>query len=70
MEENNEKKVYDKIGSTKLLDINVVLDGETIYTGLSDDAPDRIKGLWYSKAEMGNPMTFIAYSEFNKQYYE
>lgn len=65
MEENKKRKVYDRVGSTKRLNINVVLDDENVYSGISDDAPENIKKLWYSEVEMGNPMTFVAYSDCN-----
>lgn len=61
--ENEEKRVYLQIGSGRLLNINVILDGEQVYTGEVEDAPDNIKKLKYSKVKMGNPITYYVYSE-------
>lgn len=70
MKENKERKVYMKIGGTKLLNIRVLLDGENVYEGLSDDAPDEIKELRYSGVEMGTPLTYIVYKDCNKELFE
>lgn len=48
-------KTYMSIVSGRLLDIIVYLDGEKIYSGKTEDAPDYIKNFRYSgiKAENG-----------------
>lgn len=70
MDENNEKKVYQRIGIGRLLDIRVVLDGETIYEGMVEDAPENVKNLKYSSVEMGRPITYFAYKECNEDLFE
>ena len=63
---NNEKRVYARIGDSRLLNIKVILDDEKIiYEGMVEDAPDEIKQMKYSKIEMGNPIINYVYSEFN-----
>jgi len=63
-----ERKVYQTIGSGRLLDIEVILDdNKIIYTGMVEDAPDWIKQLKYSSVKMGKVMTHFVYSEFNQE---
>lgn len=62
MEDKN-KKVYMAIGAGRLLDIIVILDGEKIYEGMVEDAPEEIKQLKYSKVEIASKMTYYVYSE-------
>ena len=70
MEEKQERKVFLKIGSACLLDIRVILDGELVYEGMVDDAPENIRNLKYSEVEMGKPLTYIVYKECNKELFE
>ena len=43
-------KLYDNIGSIRLLNIRVYLDGtNVIYEGMVEDAPDDVKERRYSK---------------------
>lgn len=65
MEENTKRKVYQSIGSGRLLDIEVILDGEKVYSGMVEDAPEEIKKLKYSKVEIENKMSYYVYSECN-----
>lgn len=65
MNEENEKKVYMQIGAGRLLDIKVILDGQEVYNGMVEDAPDEIKQLKYSKVHMGSQITYYVYSELN-----
>ena len=65
MNEENEKKVYMQIGAGRLLDIKVILDGQEVYNGMVEDAPDEIKQLKYSKVHMGSQITYHVYSELN-----
>lgn len=60
-----ERKIYMSIGSGRLLDIVVMLDGNEIYSGMVEDAPAQIKNLKYSKVELGSKITYYVYSEFN-----
>lgn len=63
-----ERKVYQNIGSGRLLNIEVILDDDkTLYTGMVEDAPDWIKQLKYSSVKMGKLMTYFVYSEFNQE---
>lgn len=53
-------KVYDNIGSLRLLNIKVIMsDNDTIYEGMVEDAPDDIKKLRYSKIEINNGTTIL-----------
>jgi len=61
--EDKKKKVYMAIGAGRLLDIIVILDGEKIYEGMVEDAPEKIKQLKYSKVEIASKMTYYVYSE-------
>lgn len=65
MNVDNEKKVYMSIGTSRLLDIKVILDGQEVYDGMVEDAPDEIKQLKYSQVDMGSKMTYYVYSELN-----
>lgn len=65
MNVDNEKKVYMSIGTSRLLDIKVILDGQEVYSGMVEDAPNEIKNLKYSKVDMGSPITYYIYSELN-----
>lgn len=65
MNVDNEKKVYMSIGTSRLLDIKVILDGQEVYSGMVEDAPNEIKNLKYSKVDMGSPITYYVYSELN-----
>ena len=60
------RRVYQKIRSTRLLDIIVILDDtKEIYSGRVEDAPDYIKDLKYSSIKMGKAMTHYVYSDCN-----
>lgn len=60
------RRVYQKIRSTRLLDIIVILDDtKEIYSGRVEDAPDYIKDLKYSSVKMGKAMTHYVYSDCN-----
>ena len=61
-----QRKVYQRIGSARLLDIVVILDDtKEIYNGRVEDAPDYIKDLKYSIIKMGKAMTHYVYSDCN-----
>lgn len=54
---------YGRIGGFRLLDIKVVFnDNDILYEGRSDDAPNEIKQLRYSKVEMQNPIILYVYN--------
>ena len=42
--------MYIKIGDLKLLKIKVIENGEVVYTGMVEDAPDNIKETNYKSA--------------------
>lgn len=65
MNSSNEQKTYMQIGTGRLLDIKVILDGEEVYSGMVEDAPNEIKQLKYSKVDMTSPITYYVYSELN-----
>lgn len=46
------------IGSGRLLNIKVIVDGIEAYEGMVEDAPEEIKKMKYYKIEMGSPMTY------------
>ena len=47
-----ERKVYNQIGLSRLLDIRVIKDDvETLYEGMVEEAPEDIKLLKYSKIQ-------------------
>ncbi|MGN1300501.1 MAG: hypothetical protein ACI4VC_04070 [Clostridia bacterium] len=53
-------KVYDNIGSLRLLNIKVIMnDKDTIYEGMVEDAPEDVKKLKYSKIEIDSGTTFL-----------
>lgn len=53
-------KVYDNIGSLRLLNIKVIMnDNETIYEGMVEDTPEDIKKLKYSKIEIDSGTTIL-----------
>ena len=56
-------KVYGPIGSGRLLYIRVLLDGEQVYEGQIDDAPEEIRALKYYQIDMVTPMTYHVRSE-------
>ena len=61
-----ERKVYNEIGLSRLLDIRVIKDdAETLYEGMVEDAPEDIKLLKYSKIQTTDKVNFYVYSEFN-----
>lgn len=61
-----EKKVYNPIGLSRLLDIRVIKDDtETLYEGMVENAPDEIKQLKYSSIKTTDKFNFYVYSEFN-----
>ncbi len=62
---DNGKRVYAAIGSGRLLDIKVILDGQEVYSGMVEDAPNEIKQLKYSKVDMDSKITYHVYSELN-----
>ena len=56
-------KKFIKIGSVRLLNIRVILNNDSIiYEGMSDDAPNNIKDLVYSKVEVGSPIIYYVYN--------
>ena len=66
MLDSNEKKVYMQIGLGRLLDIQVILDGNLVYDGMVEDAPEEIKRLKYSNVEnSGAKFIYYVYSELN-----
>ena len=55
-------KTYGSISSMRLLDIRVILnDTETIYEGMTENLPDDIKSMKYSKIEMTDKMELYVY---------
>ena len=61
-----ERKVYNEIGLSRLLDIRVIKDDtETLYEGMVEDAPTEIKQLKYSQIKNTDKVNFYVYSEFN-----
>ena len=62
-----ERKVYNEIGLSRLLDIRVIKDDtETLYEGMVEDAPDEIKQLKYSKIQTTDKVNFYVYTDMNK----
>lgn len=58
-----ERKVYNEIGLSRLLDIRVIKDdSEILYEGMVENATDEIK---YSKIRNTDKVNFYVYSEFN-----
>jgi len=61
--EEQKPKVYQKIGTSRRLEIQVILDDvETLYIGDVEKAPQQIKDMWYSKVDVGTPMKYYVYS--------
>ena len=58
MEENQKRRNYMPIGSGRLLNIKVIVDGIEAYEGMVEDAPEEIKKMKYYKIEMVRPMTY------------
>ena len=53
-------KVYDTIGSLRLLKIKVIMnDTETLYEGMVEDAPEDIRKLKYSKIKIDDGITYL-----------
>ena len=50
-----ERKFYANINSLNNIDIEVICDGEIIYTGKSNDADENIKSFKYYDIELGSP---------------
>ena len=60
-------KTYLQISDCRTVNIKVILDDkEVIFEGMSDDAPDEIKKLKWSKVQGSYPMECYVYSELNK----
>ena len=63
-EELKNKRLYQAIGTARLLDIEIFLDGESIYSGIVEDAKPEYKELRYSEIEMSNnKVKYYVYSE-------
>lgn len=59
-----ERKVYNEIGLSRLLNIRVIKDDtETLYEGMVEDAPEEIKQLKYSKIQNTDRVNFYVYGE-------
>ncbi len=63
--ETEERRTYLQIGSIKRVDILVYIDDKEVYSGMSDDAPEDIKKLRYSKTTQDNKMNLFVYSDLN-----
>ena len=62
-----ERKVYNEIGLSRLLNIRVIKDDvETLYEGMVEDAPEDIKLLKYSKIQTTDRVNFYVYSDLDK----
>lgn len=57
------KRTYVEISSGRLLDITVYLDGNLVYDGMVEDAPEDIKKLKYSEVEVQGKVIYKAYSD-------
>lgn len=66
MNNDNERRVYSTIGTGRLLNIKVILDGQEVYNGMVEDAPNEIKQLKYSKVDVGSQLTYYVYSDLNQ----
>lgn len=64
MEEN--KKLYQAIGTARLLDIRVILDDQIVYEGMVENAPQEIKELRYSDIKIKDKFEYRVYSELQK----
>ncbi|MCR5146755.1 MAG: hypothetical protein K6B70_05380 [Clostridia bacterium] len=49
-----EKRFYTNISSLNNIDVEVICDGNTIYTGNVNDAGADIKAMMYYNIELGN----------------
>jgi len=63
VEENNNKKLYQAIGSARLLDIRVILDEQVVYEGMVEDAPQEVKNLKYSEIKIKDKFEYQVYSD-------
>ena len=63
MDENNNKKIYQAIGSARLLDIRVFLDDKIVYEGMVEDAPQKVKNLKYSDIKIKDKFEYQVYSD-------
>ena len=53
-------KLYDNIGSLRLMNIKVIKDNkDTLYEGMVENAPDDIKKLRYVKIEIDSGTTIL-----------
>lgn len=53
-------KLYDNIGSLRLMNIKVIKDNkDTLYEGMVENAPDDIKKLRYAKIEIDSGTTIL-----------
>ncbi len=58
MEDIKKRKNYMPIGESRLLNIKVIIDGNQMYEGMVEDAPQEIRKMKYYKIEMGNPIIY------------
>lgn len=58
----NERKLYQAIGSARLLDIRVILDDKIVYEGMVEDAPQEVKKLKYSDIKIKDKFEYQVYS--------
>lgn len=58
-------KTYLQIGSGRLLNIQVFYDGNVVYEGRVEDAPDDIKALRYNKVDAKNGK--VIYNVFSSE---
>ena len=65
MKYDDSDKLYQQIGSGRLLDIKVFLDDLEVYSGMLENAPEEVKKLYYSKVIMSGKCEYYAYSKFN-----
>lgn len=49
-----EEKLYGPIGIARLLDIEVYKNGNLLFDGIVDNAPEEIKKLCYKKVKLTN----------------
>ena len=63
MDENNNKKIYQAIGSARLLDIRVFLDDKIVYEGMVEDAPQEVEHLKYSDIKIKDKFEYQVYSD-------
>ncbi len=60
-----DRKVYSIVGAGRLLNVRVYLDDKLVYEGSSEEEPDNIQALKYSKIICGSITEYYCYSEFN-----